>query len=227
MKKILVGIATHEPIVEFRRDIFPFLEACSLKHKLSEHWVRGKSLIDAQTEITDIFLETDNEYLLFIEDDHWGFTLPMLDALLDSGKQMIGIPYYSRHAPYYLTAMRKRRVGEYIPEPHKSGTHAVDLIGFGFTLIHRSSFESIERPFFKTVLEGSKATDRWLCDRLIEKGISPYACFDYLLPHRDITKDNVLDKKKKWFEAYRRKVPYGYKCNVRHDEIRVLPLMHS
>jgi hypothetical protein len=72
------------------------------------------------------------------------------------------------------------------------------LMGFGMTLIHRSVFDVIDKPYFRLNDETNgittHATDKNFCNRLIEKGIMPVVCNKHCLTHRGINDTNVVDK---------------------------------
>lgn len=200
MAKILVGIATVSPDQRFLESLPSFFRNVDPSHTLDCHWVFNKPLDEAQNELAEKTLEGNYDYLLTIEDDHYDFNPEMLEALLSAQTYVCGIPYHSRHYPFQKVPMAYRHTSEdgiryFKQELYREGYHETDLVGFGFTLIKREVFEILERPFFVENKDrhngcGPNATDMDFCLRLQEKGINPMGCWDFLLPHRDITKES-------------------------------------
>jgi hypothetical protein len=192
---IFVATPAYKPTDEFAVSVFSFLSEASKKYDITYHSVWGKELVVAQNIIADRFLQSHSEWLLFLEDDHSGHTVAMLDDLMQSGHRLVGIKYYSRWYPYTLTALNSN----YDMHIFSKGEYEeVALMGFGMTLIHRSVFDVLDKPYFrlndKTNGITTHATDKNFCDRLIEKGVVPVVCNKHCLTHRGINDTNVIDK---------------------------------
>jgi len=197
MAKILVGIATVSPDQRFLGSLPSFFRTVSRDHQLDCHWVFNKPLDEAQNEIGTKTLEGSYDYLLTIEDDHYEFTAEMLDSLITADKQVCGISYRSRHYPFAYVPMKYTHTSDndirlFKGQSHPDGIHETDLVGFGFTLIKKEVFEILEFPWFVYNKEnhigcGPNATDMQFSFRLQKKGIKLFGCWDYFLPHRDIT----------------------------------------
>jgi hypothetical protein len=161
--------------------------------------VLNESLPDAQNQIARSFVQSDYDYLLLMDDDHWGHTPEMLDCLVNANAYMATIKSYSRHYPYFSCLMNRRpgddlfvgiEVGEgYIP---------CDMTGFPMTLLRRDLFEKLEYPYFEAEHEGGRSwvTDTVFCRKLNNLGIKPIGCFQHCLPHADITEENVIQKRR-------------------------------
>jgi len=202
---IFVGAACHKPHEEFTRSLSAFLVSCSLKYDVECLQVFGKELVDAQNQIADRFLKTGKDYLLMIEDDNWGFTLEMLDALMKPNAYVCGMKYFSRHYPYVAMPLDFfSRFNEIDDEEYQmnlyghpeGGYHTCGLTGFGMTLIRREVFLELDQPFFRLngipkSLRPSYATDQDFCKRLREKGILPVGCFDFCVTHRRSNNETV------------------------------------
>jgi len=98
---------------------------------------------------------------------------------------------------------------QYIPLPHSSGTHEVDLCGFGLTLIKRQVIEALDTPKFRLNLvshngQNHPATDSDFCDRVKALGFKIKASLDHNLVHADIDKSNWLEFVSSWFEDRKR-----------------------
>lgn len=200
--KILVGIATVTPDKRFIETLPVFFRDASQNHQLELMWVWNKPLVDAQNDFAEKMVSGDYDYLLTIEDDHWGFTSAMLDSCINANTHVCAIPYHSRHLPFMMIPMvysgTKSPTGAPLYDSIKAnggGYHNADLVAFGFTLIKAEVFRILDRPFFRLNTErftgvGPRATDIDFSERLLEKGIHPVGCFDYVLPHREITDEN-------------------------------------
>lgn len=199
--RILVGIATVTPDKRFLESLFSFARETKNIAHLDDMWVWNKQLVDAQNDLAEATINGNYDYLLTIEDDHWGFTSSMLDSCLAANTHVCGISYRSRHLPFMKLPMKysggKGEAGNplYDSINEQSGFHEADLISFGFTLIRSDVFRILDRPFFRLNTErfvgvGPRATDIDFSTRLLEKGIRPVGCFDYVLNHREITEEN-------------------------------------
>lgn len=203
---IFVGVACHKPWKEHTESLAAFLQECSLKYDIECLQVYGKELVDAQNQIADRFLKTGKDYLLMIEDDNWGFTLEMLEALIKANAYICGMKYFSRHYPFvsmpldFFQHFEEEDDKEYsmnILGHPEGGYHTCGLTGFGMTLIRKEVFNELEEPYFRLnilthkSLRPSYATDQDFCKRLREKGILPVGCFDYCVTHRNLNDETV------------------------------------
>jgi hypothetical protein len=208
--RILIGIPKHHPTQEFLLSLSSFL---SELQKQEQHYkvevleIENKTLVEAQNIIASHFLTNAFDFLLLVENDHSGYSVEMLKALLRANAEIVGMNYYSRHMPYYTCLM------EQLPHTHinhrfghidqKSGYRRVDLTGWGMTLIKKSLFKKLDEPYFRLNKDGGEgcyATDVDFCDRLKKANVDIIGCFDYILNHRDITATNRLDKMIEGFE---------------------------
>lgn len=200
MTRILVGTPTVIKYEPFLQSLSEFLYDISKKYEVTHKYIHGKSIEDAHQTLADEAV-ANYDYLLIIEDDNWGFTADMLDRLIESGKQVIAIPYNSRHFPFLMTSMNIHTDGDdltkdtmvrYVEAIHEFGIHEVDLIGFGFTLFDTRIFKLLKYPWFRRTRTQSNATDKFFCRKLKrELNIRPFACYDYKVNHRDLTPENV------------------------------------
>lgn len=204
MAKILAGIATVTPDRRFLESLPAFFRDAGQSHSIDAAWVWNKTLVEAQNELAEKTLDGGYDYLLTMEDDHWGFTAAMLDACVAADTHVCAIAYHSRHLPFPKIPMRyadaKGNNGQplYDSIREESGYHKADLVGFGFTLIRADVFRILDRPYFRLNTDrfvgvGPRATDIDFSTRLIEKGIHPVGCFDYTLPHREITGESYKE----------------------------------
>lgn len=199
---ILVGIPIFKPDDRFLESLPKFTQECVKDYTMQVITIPGRTLVDAQNYIAKYFLQqTEYDYLLLMEDDHWGFTKEMLEALISKDVEVCAMNYYSRHFPYINCLMHvlPGRTGcdRYAGLQYTQGFYKCDLAGFAMMLIKRSVFSKLSAPYFrlnKDSTDGAYATDIDFSDRLHEAGIDIWGCFDYIVPHRDITKENRLAK---------------------------------
>lgn len=200
--KILIGIPVYQADDRFLEALPKFIESCKEDYTLQCITVPNRTLVDAQNYIATYFLDnTDYDYLLLLEDDHWGHKKEMLDALVNKDVDICAMNYYSRYFPFYSCLMRRlpnRPVsGRYAGHSYTEGFYKVDLAGYAMMLIKRNVFEKLEKPYFrlnKYEPAHSYATDIDFCERVHEAGLDVWGCFDYVLAHRDITKENRMEK---------------------------------
>jgi hypothetical protein len=201
--KLLVGLAINKPDLRFLQSLSTLLSELGKKpehYKVEVLEVKDKTLVEAQNQIGNYFVEHDFDYLLFFEDDNWGFTLEYLKALLRLNTSVSSMHYYSRHFPYYSCLMRIQNPdipsSKYCGYNTESGSHEVDMSGFGMMLIKRQVFNKLDKPYFRINEYGGPgcyATDQSFSEDLLKIGIKPVGCFDYCLGHRDVTPENVME----------------------------------
>ena len=204
--KILIGIPMWLPDSRFLESLPKFCKELDGKCRYEVKIVGGDSLVNAQNEIVDYLLSGDYTHLLHMEDDHWGHKVEMLEALLKPDVEVCGINYHCRWYPYNSCLMEdlyhNRENQRFSSIERESGYQECDLVGFAMTLYKRSVFEKIGKPYFTLNKRGERwsksyATDEDFCDRLKAHGIKMWGCWDYTLPHRDITKENVREIREK------------------------------
>jgi len=196
---ILIGIPSIRKDERFLKSFHVFFHSMPDKHKISVVWQKDKKLADAQNSIIDNYFEEGFDYVLFLDDDHWGHTYEMLECLINADTYMATIKSYSRHYPYSCSLMKKTG-NSYAGIENGHGYQECDLSGFPMTLLRKDLFKKLERPYFRDNYSGSVrgwATDEEFCVRLNSVGIKPIGCFQHCLSHGDITEENVLLKREK------------------------------
>jgi hypothetical protein len=199
--RILIGITHFHPTDAFLVSLLVFLEEIKDHYDIEVVEVKDKELVVAQNIIAEKFIESDKEFLLMLECDNDGFTRNMLKALLRGNNEVVAMHYHSRHFPYFSCNMRQiegktDEGGPLFAETHTtSGYKECDLVGYGMTLIKRSVFEKLDKPYFRLNEYGgpeSYATDIDFCSRLRKAGVVLLGCFDYTLNHRQVNAENVI-----------------------------------
>ena len=231
MAKIFIAIPEYKPWKEFEESMSLFLPEVNKQHDMEVYRTRGKSLVDAQNLIANKFLASDKDYLLFLEEDHWGHTIEMLNALVESDTFICAIQYYSRHPGRISCLLRYTGLKDYKHRykeiPEAKGFEQCNLVPFGMTLIKRQLFDKIDEPYFrvndyyecdaeKDKPINSRATDQDFSNRVQAVGIIPIGCFNFNLTHRGIHRGNFMDYRKQdildsFLDAEQRVINVGVK----------------
>lgn len=198
MANILVCVPSTREYKPFLESFDKFIIECRKNHTIVTFIVKDKRLKDVQNEAAQKFMSGNFDYLLFMDDDHWGHTPEMLECLINANAYMATIKSYSRHYPYFSCLMNR------IPDStffsgidYAQGYVEVDMTGFSMTLLRRDLLQKIGVPYFEEEHEGGRdwVTDTIFCRKLNSMGIKPVGCFQHCLPHFDITDENVLQRR--------------------------------
>lgn len=193
MKSIYIGICKTREDKRFKESFKEFSYSICNKYSICQMIVSNTFLADAQNRIAKAFLQSDYDYLLLLDDDHWGHTKEMLDCLIQANTYIATIHSYSRHYPYSSAVIKKVGENLYWPVDHKEGYIECEMTGFPMTLIRRDLFDKLEKPYFRATKEMDRdwTTDIDFFKRVNSVGIKPIACFQHNLSHDKITKENV------------------------------------
>lgn len=197
MANILICIPSIREYELFLESFERFKEGVSKKHTILTFMVKNRRLVDVQNEAASAFMAGNWDYLLFLDDDHWGHTPDMLETLINANAYIATIKTYIRHYPYMCALLNRTKEGLFVGVEDGEGYHPVDATGFPMTLIRRDLFSRLTKPYFREESEGDRdwATDGEFCSRLNDVGIKPVGCFQHCLAHGDITSENVLEKR--------------------------------
>lgn len=198
MKSIYIGVCKTRNDERFEESLRNFTDSICRKYSVCLNTVRDTFLPDAQNYLVRCFIQQNYDYLLLLDDDHWGHTPEMLDTLINANSYMATIKSYSRHHPYFCCLMNKRPNDNlFVGIEHAEGYLECDMTGFPMTLLRRDLFDKIEYPFFEAEIEQERnwGTDAHFCRKLNSIGIKPIGCFQHCLPHADITEENVIQKR--------------------------------
>lgn len=192
MKSIYIGVCKTRDDERFKESFRNFTDSICSEYSVCIEIIKDTFLPDAQNKIAHNFMQHGYEYLLFLDDDHWGHTKEMLDCLIGANAYVATIKTYSRHYPYSSVLLDKRD-NHVIPIEHADGYRECDLTGFPMTLIKRELFEKLGYPYFRAVEAEGRIwnTDITFFEDLAKMGIRPVGCFQHTLAHDKITKENV------------------------------------
>lgn len=178
-------------------------------HDVTVRIVRGFPVDVVRNNICEMFLKSECEYLLMIDDD----VAPPAN-LLDMAKHekdVVGGLYYAFTPAkgIYTVAYRilegggveRLGIGSRI---ERQGLKAVDLVGGGCMMIHRRVLEAVEKPFFKIVTDETATRlvdteDFYFCRKARKDGFSIYLDTDRPCGH---VKQMDLRTMLHWCEQY-------------------------
>lgn len=194
MAKILIGIPTAREYQPFWESMEGFFKAVNEKHQIQVVEARNRKVADARNIIVNKFLETDCDYLLFLDDDHSGHTLEMLDRLLEIDSDIVSMKCFQRLFPHPTNLMDFKKmgddgIGDYTPKDLKSGYENCDVVGFGMALIKRSVINHMGWPYFLSI--DNIKEDLYFCNIAKTYGFNVVGCFDYTLTHDGVSEENV------------------------------------
>lgn len=199
----MIGIPTIREYKPFWDSMRTFLPEMAKVHDIEVIEVRNKQIAESREIIAGKFLESDKDYLLFLDDDHSGHTMEMVQALLRADSYVCAMKCYSRFFPHLCTLMDysglSERRGKYVSKEEYGGYHVCDLVGFGMTLIKKELFQKLDKPYFK--YEINKFEDNYFCEQLEKKGIKPIGCFDFVCTHNGIDDSNRWKLRDKGIDA--------------------------
>lgn len=195
MKSIYIGVCKTRDDNRFKESFRNFTDSICREYSICQMVINDTFLPDAQNKISKSFIESDYDYLLLLDDDHWGHTKEMLETLINANTYVATIKTYTRKYPYMVAAWDIVGHGAMVPIEVAEGYRRCDLTGFPMTLISRGTFDLLKEPYFRPC-EGDGRnwnSDVDFFDRLSIKGIKPVACFQHCLNHDKITSDNVYE----------------------------------
>ena len=194
MKSIYIGVCKTRNDERFSESLRNFTDSICGSYSVCQRVVKDTFLPDAQNIITKDFLQIGYDYLLLLDDDHWGHSKEMLDCLINANTYVSTIKTYSRHYPYVCAAWNWSGEHTTIPIENGVGYMQCDLTGFPMTLIRKDTFSLLDEPYFRPYSDGGRDwnSDVDFFKRLRLKGIRPTVCFQHCLNHDKITQDNVL-----------------------------------
>lgn len=212
VKSILVAVPSARENERFLASLLSLIAQMKGKYTVGLLMEKWKFLPDIQNAMVDYMLANNYDYILFLDDDHAGHTVEMVDALVRADTYMVTMKTYVRYFPYPVALFRRQfHMGaeKMIGHIQSSGYAKLDMTGFPMTLIRRDLFQKISRPYFEPEHDGQRAwcTDVPFCRKLEKVGISPYGCYDFCLEHDGVTEENVAELREKnavkWVDRFR------------------------
>lgn len=195
MKSIYIGVCKTREDDRFKKSFHDFTDSICREYSVCLTTIRDRFLPDAQNQITKMFLASGYQYLLLLDDDHWGHTKEMLDTLVNANTYVATMKTYCRRYPYMVAAWDRVGAGAMVPIEVADGYRKCDLTGFPMTLISRETFSFLEEPYFRPFEADGRDwnSDVDFFERLAKKWIRPVVCFQHCLNHDKITPENVIE----------------------------------
>ena len=181
-----VGIVAND---ESRYTLFPVCLS-QLEHVPGTKidWALSTDIVRGRNKLVERMLETDSEWLFFIDDDHV-FPGDILARLLAHERDVVGSLYLRRQAPFSPLAFSHKEDGLYhtinLQELPGEGLLKVQAVGTAGLLVRREVFEAVGTPWF----EYGK-TERWdasediiFCEKAIAAGFDVFCDLGAHLGH--------------------------------------------
>lgn len=142
----------------------------------SEFSLTGDRIL-GRNKLAKIAVETGQEWLMFLDDDHT-FGPELLTRLLSHDVPVVGALYLQRQMPFLPIAYAtKDEDGTYWPvdlnQHGEDDLITVRGLGTGGMLIRTEIFRELEYPWFE---HGRASEDLIFCDRVYEAGLGPIYC---------------------------------------------------
>jgi len=161
---------------------FPLMMITAMQSNISlEYELRGHSLVyDARESAAKHFLESDCDYLLFLDSD----MVPPRDTiarLVEHDKPIVSALAFKR-VPNYEPCIFKTVAegGSEIYRDYPKGLIEVAGVGMACTLIKREVFEKVPQPWF---MPGKLGEDLAFCKRAAEARIPIYCDTELICGH--------------------------------------------
>jgi len=145
---------------------------------LDIRWGAGYSVVKARNNLIKEFLQSDCQYLFFVDID-MGLPINGLKQLIEDDKDVIGGLYFERIPPHNPIMMEK---GTFTKKEHRyifqrnytEGVVEVDATGAGALLIKKEVLKKIPYPWFAEPPEYSISEDFYFCEQLKKAGYKIY-----------------------------------------------------
>lgn len=199
--------------------------ACWNRLQIPEGWSQqaliGGDWCGARNQLVQMTLDSDAEYLWFMDDDH-AFSPDILMRLLRWEKDLVVPVCLTRSAPFPPVDFVER-VGEdrylpiYLPEQEEEGLVELVAGGTAGMLIHRSVLEAMPGPYWFEY--GAASEDILFCNKAMDLGFSLHCDLSTRLGHitTAVVEPTVVDGK---WSLGTRIGSYGAMTSV------ILPLQH-
>jgi hypothetical protein len=209
-RKILIGVPSVRGGDKFLSSIYSFINSLQGFYEVSLLIEKCPGMAKAQNRIAQYCLDNAFDYLLLCEDDVYGHTKEMLDALIKAEAPVASMQAYQRNFPYPNLLM----VGDQGVEKD-GGYGEITLTGFHMCLIRREVLEQLGEPYF---IEEPSECVSWdtsvnFFRRLSEAKIKVLGCWDFCVDNAGVTKQNVRGLRE------RNAPPWIIKFMAQHPEI--------
>jgi len=200
--KILVNVPFMKPHKKFLPDFIKWYGESCKRHDIILNFQMYRALHKVLGDSVTIAKNNDCTHILYTEDDHYRFPIDGIEKLAGYDKDVIGFQTYKKTYPFHPLNMVKiddsisltDKVKNLKPFSGKSGIAKTDLISWAFTLVKTDVFDRLESDPFE--FWGYSPNDSYFCQACEDVGIDRWICFDYVMPHGDITPEQIPYHKK-------------------------------
>ena len=99
-KSIFIGVCSVRDDERFKESYHRFTNDICDDYCIGMMTIKDTFLPEAQNLLASYCLDGRYDYLLLLDDDHWGHTKEMLETLIEADTYMATIKSYSRHYHY-------------------------------------------------------------------------------------------------------------------------------
>ncbi len=204
--KILVNVPFLKPHKKFLPHFIQWYGETCKRHELILNFQMYRALHKVLADSVRIAKENDCTHILYTEDDHYRFPIDGIDVLAGYNKDVIGFCTYKKTYPFHPLNMKKKdpaisllaKERNLTPFSGREGIAKTDLLSWAFTLVKVDVFDRLTCDPFE--VWGFSPNDSYFCQACEDVGIDRWVCFDYQIPHGDVTPEEI-PYRKKVFEA--------------------------
>jgi hypothetical protein len=209
-RKVLIGVPSVRGGDKFLSSIYTFISSLKGSYEVSLLIEKCPGMAKAQNRIAQYAIDNGFEYLLLCEDDVYGHSKEMLDALVKADAPVASMQAYQRNFPYPNLLMIEDQGIE-----KDSGYGEITLTGFHMCLIRIDVLKDLGSPYF---IEQPSECVAWdtsvnFFARLREKNIKVLGCWDYCLDNSGVNQKNVRELRE------RNAPPWIVRFMAQHPEI--------
>lgn len=206
----IIGVSTPEAA---RYSVFfATLSNMARPNGVSTVFSRGAVISDNRNKITAELLNSDAEWVLYLDDDHI-LQADTLIRLLDANKDVISAHYIQRQPPFNPVLMDAELPnGNFMWKqlsPGESGIISVAAAGAGCLLVRRKVIEALEYPYWTLgqIHPSSWGDDLHFCSRVRKAGFEIHCDLDNRIGHMMTgIVYPTCDKDQGWLAAYKQDV---------------------
>ena len=187
--KVMIGIPARDTVMTgFAHSLAVMVGVTSCIPEIEVRVVTqsGTLICDQRAKLAQSCVDDGCDYLMMLDSD-MRFPADTLIRLLNHEQPIVTANYSTRRAPAEPVAFRRFGTCEKLyTDEDSTGLEVCSANGLGVSLIHRSVFEQMEKPYFYIPYipadDGHWGEDVWFCNQARKAG------FDTLIDH-DLSKE--------------------------------------
>lgn len=175
MSKIFIAVPSTEQVVaEFAQCLsMSTAYLVSQGHTINVALNIGSYVAKNRRELVEYFLNTDYEYIWWLDYDHT-FPIDACSRLLKHNAEIVGCNYRKRRFPDPVFIGYRNDTGTVELTDDSPPTEYVDILGMGCCLVKREVYEKIGPPYYIMDFDKKKrletGEDIYFCQKAKEKG---------------------------------------------------------